>query len=155
LAKRNPNSIIELLLQQDTTNATLNDAILHDQAIWKQRRRKKELEEKICKVHELAAERAAKLIGREAEKKAKEVLLRKTLESAEHQSRVEKERLADISRYEKQCASRESWAKARMVADNERLRREMEETRKQQIGTGEPKPASTTDQKKQDAARES
>jgi len=42
-AKRNPNSIIELHLQ-DTTGTTLNDAILLDQVIQQQRRRKKELE---------------------------------------------------------------------------------------------------------------
>ena len=38
-----------------------------------------------------------------------------------------------------------------MAADNERLCREMAETRKQQNRTGELKPASTADQKKQDA----
>lgn len=154
-AKRNPNSIIELLLQ-DTINITLNDAILLNQTIQQRRRRKKELEEeRIRELHKLAAERAATFKVRETEKKAKEELLRKTKESAEHQNRVEKKRLADISRYEKDCAIQESWAKARMAADNARLRREMEVTRKQQIHTGEPKPASATDQKKQDAARES
>jgi len=86
-AKSNPNSIIELLLQ-GTTNTTLNDAILLDQATEQQRWRKKELEEeRIRKIHELAAERAA------------------------------------ISRYEKHSTIRESWAKARTAADNERLRR--------------------------------
>ena len=154
-AKRNPNSIIERLLQ-DTTNTTLNDAILLDQAIQQRRRRKKELEEeKIRKIHEAAAERAAKLKVREAEKKATEELSRKLKESAEHQNQVEKKRLADISRYEKHSAIQESWAKVRIAADNGRLRREVEETRKQQIRTGELKPASTTNQKKQDAFRES
>jgi hypothetical protein len=59
---------------------------------------------------------------REAEKKAKEELLRKIKESAEHQNRVEK-KLANILRYEKHCAIQESWAKARMAADNERNNR--------------------------------
>lgn len=51
LARRNPNSIIELLLQ-DTTKTTLNDAILLDQAIQQRQRRKKEVEEeRIRKIH--------------------------------------------------------------------------------------------------------
>jgi hypothetical protein len=51
-------------------------------------------------------------------------------------------------------AIQESWAKARIAADSEKLRREMEETREQQSHTSGLKPASTTVQKKQDAARE-
>jgi ankyrin repeat protein len=151
LARRNPNSIIELLLQ-DTTNTTLNDAILLDQAIQQRQRRKKEAEERrIRKIHELAAERAAKLMAREADRKAKE-LLRKTEDSIVDQRLAEKKRLDDILRYEKHSSLRENWAKARIVADSNQL--QMEETRKQQSRTSGPKPASTTTQEKQDAARE-
>jgi len=154
-AKRNPNSIVELLLHQDITSTTLNDSILLDRAIQQQRRRKREREkERIRALDELAAERARKLKIREADQKAKEQLLRKAKESAEHQIRMEKKRLADISN-ENGRAIQEFWAKARMAAYNEQLRRETEETRKQQIRTGELKPASTTHQKKQDATRES
>lgn len=153
LARRHPNSAIKLLLQ-GTTNTTLNDVILLDQAIQQRQRRKKELEEKrIRKIHELAAERAAKLMAREADQKAKE-LSRKTEESTVYQKQAEKKRLEDFSRYEKHCAVRESWAKARIAADSEQLRKEMEEIRKQQSRASGLKPASTTVQKKQDAARE-
>jgi DNA-binding protein H-NS len=83
-------------------------------------------------------------MAREASKKAKEELLRKMEESAVYQKQAEKKRLDDISRYEKHSAIRESWAKARIAADSEQLRREMEETRKQQSRTSGLKPASTT-----------
>jgi hypothetical protein len=43
IAKRNPDTTIELLLQH-TTNTTLNDAILLDQTIQNKWRREKELE---------------------------------------------------------------------------------------------------------------
>ncbi len=83
-------------------------------------------------------------MAQEADKKAKEELLRKMEESTVYQKQVEKKRLDDISRYEKHCAIRESWAKVRIAANNEQLRREMEETRKQQSCTSGLKPASTT-----------
>jgi ankyrin repeat protein len=153
-AKRNPSSIIELLLQ-GTTHTTLDDAILLDQAIQEQRWRRKALEhERSRKIQELAAERAAKIKAREAEKEAKE-LLRKKQEYAQYQNRVEKNRLDDILRYEKQDAARESWAKARMAADNRQLHRGMENTRMQQNRTSELKPPSPASQQKQDAARDS
>jgi hypothetical protein len=44
IAKGNPDTTIELLLQH-TSNTTLNDVILLDQAIQNKRRREKELEE--------------------------------------------------------------------------------------------------------------
>ncbi|OBT60157.1 hypothetical protein VE03_10250 [Pseudogymnoascus sp. 23342-1-I1] len=136
VAKRNPDSIVELLLQSGT-NTTLNDAILLDQTIQNQRRKKKELEEeRIRKVHELAAERAARLIVREADKEAKEKRLMEIARSTEHQNRMEEKKLLDISRNEKYRDMRESWARTRIAADNERLRRESAETRKQHNCTG-------------------
>jgi hypothetical protein len=104
---RNPVTTIELLLQH-TTNNTLNNAILLDQAIQNKQRREKELEEeRIRKMHELAAERATKLVVQEAKKKAKERLLMEIERSAEHQNRIEEKRLLGISREEKICAIRE------------------------------------------------
>jgi hypothetical protein len=72
--------------------------------------------------------------------------------SAEHQNRMEEKKLLDISRNEKYRDMQESWARTRIAADNERLRRELAETKKQHNCTGELKP---TDQTKQYAARES
>lgn len=155
LAMRNPNSIIKLLLQS-TTNSTLNEAILLDQAIQQKRRRKKEREEeRTRKAHELAAERAAKLKAREAEKQAKEELLRKTKESAEYLTQGERARHDNIRRDEEQSIMRERWAKLRIAADDTRLRRDMDESRKQQSRIDELKPASTEHQKMQNTVRES
>ena len=64
-------------------------------------------------MHELAAERAAKLVVRKAEKKAIEKLLMEIERSVEHENRIEEKRLLDISREEKICAIRERWAGAR------------------------------------------
>lgn len=110
IAERNPDTVIQLLLQH-TTNTTLNDAILLDQAIQNKRRREKELEERVRKMHELAAERIARLVAREAEKKAKERLLMGIERSVEHQDRIEEKRLLDISREEKIYAIRERWCR--------------------------------------------
>jgi hypothetical protein len=93
-------------------------------------------------------------MAREANKNAKEERSRKMEETTEYQKQAEKKRLDDISRSEKLSAIRESWAKARIAADSEQLRREMEETRKQQSRTNGPKPASAIIQKNQNAARE-
>ena len=121
IAKRNPDTTIELLLQH-TTNTTLNDAILLDQAIQNKRRREKELEE----------ERIQKIVVQEAEKKGNERLLIEIEKSAEHQNRIEEKRLLDILRKEKTCAIRERWAGGKIAADNRRLCRDLEETTKQQ-----------------------
>jgi hypothetical protein len=64
---------------------SLRHSILLDQAIQNKRRREKELEERIRKMHEVAAERATKLVVREAKKKAKEKLLMEIERSAEQQ----------------------------------------------------------------------
>jgi hypothetical protein len=106
-------------------------------------------------MHELAAERAAKLVVGEAEKRAKERLLMEIERSAEHRNRIEEKRLLDISREEKICAIRERWAWPKIAADNRRLRRDLEETTKQQNHTSELKPTSIADQKKQNATWES
>ena len=58
-------------------------------------------------------------------------------------------------RDEKHSAIRERWARLRIAADDERLRREVDESRKQQSRIGEIKPASTEHQKMQDTVRES
>jgi hypothetical protein len=58
-------------------------------------------------MHEFAAERAAKLVVRKAEKKAIEKLLMEIERSTEHENRIEEKRLLDISREEKICAIRE------------------------------------------------
>jgi hypothetical protein len=70
-------------------------------------------------------------MAREADKKAKEELPRKMEESTVYLKQVENKRLDDISRYEKHYAIREGWAKTRIAVGSEKLRREMEETRKQ------------------------
>ncbi len=128
LARGHPSPIVELVFQSGS-DIRVKEAIQLEQQL---RMRKEREQAKKRKSRELADKRAARRLARltrEAGKLEKEQLHREAEEAEEQPDRVERERLAKISRQENQDASRQGWTKMRVEADKEQLRREAEDAR--------------------------